>query len=63
MNLLLPELMNFEKSLKDSKKEKSVREIKETGIKFTFLKKKHKIKNFSFFLHLFQANLFAFFYI
>lgn len=58
MNLLLPEIMNFEKSLKDAKKMKKKNEIAEAGLKYSFLKKKYQIKNFSFLLHLLQALFF-----
>lgn len=64
MNLLLPEIINFEKSLKEAKKMKKKSEIAEAGMKFSFMKKKYQIKNFSFLLHLFQAFiLFWLFYI
>ena len=58
MNLLLPEIMNFQKSLKDQKEKGSVSDLKDAGMKLAFLKKKYNIKNFSFLVNLFQANFF-----
>lgn len=56
MSLLLPEIMNFQKIVKDAKIQKKRSDLKDAGMKLGMLKKKYKIRNFSFLLNLLQVS-------
>lgn len=55
MNLIMPEIMNFEKSLNEARKMKKTNEIKEFAGKLAFLQRRYKIRNLSAILHFIQV--------